>query len=132
MIRLRAGARTFQEKIMADHQGKKAATELAKALDSFNPEQFSSVSMTPLSATALVDYIRTLEQAKEQIPGVRMTAGESAAFNHLVSAWNEFVLLPVEHPDDLTEFRQGIHALQHMLLARPARRALRSSEEEYP
>lgn len=49
---------------------------------------------------------------------------EKAAFAALIAAWNAFVQLPVEHPDDDRDFRQGIHRLQAMILMRPARRSL--------
>jgi len=51
-----------------------------------------------------------------------MTDAEGRAFDALVSAWNAFVKLPVEHADDVNEFRTGIHSLQRHILARPARR----------
>ena len=53
-----------------------------------------------------------------------MTDDETEALNLLADAWNVFVNLPVEHNDDTTEFRHGIHALQHLLMARPTRRAM--------
>jgi hypothetical protein len=45
----------------------------------------------------------------------------------LANIWNTFLLLPVEHPDDNTEFRQGIHRLQEKILARLGRRNMRHS-----
>lgn len=51
-----------------------------------------------------------------------MTPHEREALDALVAAWNKFVELPVEHPDDQTEFRHGIHQLQHMIMMRSVRR----------
>ncbi len=53
-----------------------------------------------------------------------MTDSEKFALAALVEAWNAFVKLPVEHPDDLTEFRHGIHRLQEKILARSTRRQI--------
>lgn len=56
-----------------------------------------------------------------------LTDDESKVMVGLVEAWNAFLALPVEHPDDIDEFRRGIHALQFMLLSRPTRRGLAKS-----
>lgn len=48
-----------------------------------------------------------------------LTAEEVAVLEHLVAAWNAFLLLPPRHPDDVTEFRHGLHALQALVMARP-------------
>lgn len=53
-----------------------------------------------------------------------MTRQELAALDALVAAWNSFMALPQEHPDDTTEFRHLIHAAQEKIMARPTRRAL--------
>jgi len=42
----------------------------------------------------------------------------------LAKVWDEFLALPEEHDDDTREFRQGVHLLQRMILARPARREI--------
>ena len=57
-----------------------------------------------------------------------LTPAERSALRKLIEAWNEFVSLPVEHPDATGEFRQGIHLLQCQILARPTLRSL--AEEE--
>jgi hypothetical protein len=57
-----------------------------------------------------------------------MTAAEMALVEQLGHCWNAFLSLPVEHADDTTEFRHGIHALQHMILARPGRREMNGKE----
>ena len=51
-----------------------------------------------------------------------MTKEEKAVIEALSVAWNAFCDLPSEHPDDLDEFRRGIHILQRQVFARPARR----------
>ncbi|WP_432787767.1 hypothetical protein [Novosphingobium rhizosphaerae] len=44
--------------------------------------------------------------------------------DHLVNAWNAFVALPVEHPDDVSEFRRSLHHLQALILMRSGRRTM--------
>lgn len=53
-----------------------------------------------------------------------MTEDERALVMALAKAWDAFRLLPNEHDDDTAEFRQGIHAVQRMILARSARREI--------
>lgn len=53
------------------------------------------------------------------------TAAELAVLEHLVAAWSSFAALPIEHADDVHEFRQVIHAAQMQILARPARRFIK-------
>jgi hypothetical protein len=53
-----------------------------------------------------------------------LTEQERKVLDGLAAAWNAFVELPIEHPDDQTEFRHGIHSLQMMILSRPTRRHL--------
>ena len=48
---------------------------------------------------------------------------EKAVIDALAEAWNRYVELPVEHNDDLDEFRRAIHAAQAKVFMRPARRA---------
>lgn len=57
-----------------------------------------------------------------------LTKMEQNVLDALVDAWNDFLELPVEHPDDVTEFRHGIHALQVQILARPTRRQFNKDE----
>lgn len=59
-----------------------------------------------------------------------LTKQEQEVINKLAEAWNAFIELPVEHDDDLTEFRQGIHRLQEKILARPARNFLNEKPPE--
>ena len=51
-----------------------------------------------------------------------MTNQERIVIENLVSAWNAFIDLPIEHPDDQNEFRHAIHSAQLLVLARPGRR----------
>ena len=48
-----------------------------------------------------------------------MTSDEQAVLEHLAAAWNAFLILPPYHPDDVVEFRHGLHMLQNIVLARP-------------
>jgi hypothetical protein len=47
---------------------------------------------------------------------------EESVVRSLACAWNSFLELPVEHADDINEFRRLIHQAQEKVLARPARR----------
>jgi len=53
-----------------------------------------------------------------------VTEQEHALVMALAKVWDEFLALPEEHDDDTREFRQGVHLLQRMILARPARREI--------
>jgi len=59
-----------------------------------------------------------------------ITDQEEKVVDKLADAWNEFMLLPVEHSDDQREFRTAIHACQSMILARVGRRQLSALEQE--
>lgn len=54
-----------------------------------------------------------------------MTDAETRALEALAQAWNAFMELPAEHPDDVTEFRHGIHRLEEKIMARPTRRQMK-------
>ncbi len=51
-----------------------------------------------------------------------MNECEKKVLDHLVDAWNEFVKLPVMHPDDNDEFRHSFHNLQRIIGIRALRR----------
>lgn len=51
-----------------------------------------------------------------------ITPAEDAILSDIVHIWDAFLNLPKEHPDDVSDFRRGIHDLQRIILARPARR----------
>lgn len=53
-----------------------------------------------------------------------MTEEECALVMALAKVWDGFLLLPNEHDDDTAEFRQGIHAVQRIILARAGRREI--------
>ena len=60
----------------------------------------------------------------------RLTDDERAIAILLGKAWDAFLRLPVEHGDDLAEFRHAIHRAQDMVLARPGRRQINSTAEQ--
>ena len=60
--------------------------------------------------------------------GGTLTAAERAVLAHLTAAWNDFVLLPDHHPDDIAEFRFRIHGLQDQIKSRPTRRCKHTGE----
>ena len=47
---------------------------------------------------------------------------ETRVLRSLAAAWNAFVALPVQHPDDVDEFRRAVHAAQGIMATRVARR----------
>lgn len=47
---------------------------------------------------------------------------EKSIINHLVNAWNIYVKLPKQHPDDIDEFRRSIHSAQQLIAIRGVRR----------
>src|ERR1039458_2403469 len=53
-----------------------------------------------------------------------MTKEELSVISQLVIAWNNFLLLPVEHPDEQEEFRRAIHAAQNIVAARSGYRSI--------
>ena len=50
------------------------------------------------------------------------TEQEQCVVKALADAWNAFLTLPIEHDDDIPEFRRLIHAAQEKVLARTGRR----------
>lgn len=51
-----------------------------------------------------------------------MNKKEIKIMNHLVDAWNEFVKLDIQHPDEQRDFADGIHKCQYLLGMRVARK----------
>lgn len=47
---------------------------------------------------------------------------ERRCMDHIVAAWNEFLRLPRDHPEEVDEFRASIHRLQGIMGSRIARR----------
>lgn len=89
------------------------ATDAARRLDDYAGVAFM-VAVYNVGAGSMLVTMRTA--------GLR--ADEAAVVHALTGAWSAFLRLPEDHPDDLSEFRRGVHILQDQVLARPARRAL--------
>lgn len=51
-----------------------------------------------------------------------LTDEEGVVMDHIVGAVNQFVRLPVQHPDDTADFVVATHRLQDLLAVRIARR----------
>ena len=47
---------------------------------------------------------------------------EDMVMNDLLNAWSNFKKLPKQHPDDLPDFKFGIHLCQGLLMQRVTRR----------
>lgn len=45
--------------------------------------------------------------------------------------WNQFLKLPIEHPDDQNDFRYHIHALQNILLGRSGARLMKEMKNNF-
>ncbi len=56
------------------------------------------------------------------MPDKLLTEAEEGVLLSLVVVWSQFLDLPEVHPDDVSEFRFHIHALQNMIMARPVER----------
>lgn len=56
-----------------------------------------------------------------------VTPEEQEVVSLLGEAWNAFLKLPKEHPDEHSEFRHAIHTAQNMILARSGTRELNVS-----
>ena len=54
----------------------------------------------------------------------KLTDNEQNVLNSLGDVWNSFLELPIEHPDDLNDFKYGIHLLQRQIMCRPIRREI--------
>jgi hypothetical protein len=55
---------------------------------------------------------------------------ETIVLNLLAEAWNNFLTLPVLHPDDQHEFREAIHQAQNIVLARAHLRDMEEAKVE--
>lgn len=60
----------------------------------------------------------------------RLSDGEIKVVEHLVAAWNAYLLLPVEHGNDRPEFCHIIHRAQDHVLARSGRRQINALPKE--
>lgn len=54
--------------------------------------------------------------------GRGLTENEKRVLQSLADAWNVFVGLGKQHPDDIDEFRRAIHAAEQLVAVRVARR----------
>ena len=50
-----------------------------------------------------------------------MKTQEKKVLDLLVDAWNEFIKLNEEHPDEQEDFKDGIHKCQYIIAMRIAR-----------
>lgn len=57
-----------------------------------------------------------------------MSDAERALLRTLAAAWEEFLALPHDDPDEIGEFRRTLHVLQDQILARAPRRTLTAKE----
>lgn len=80
----------------------------------------------------LVDAMRTVGKMEAQQRQDTMTPEEKMLLISLAEVWNQLLKLPIEHPDDLTEVRHLIHALQEKVMARSVRRGLPSPLNDIP
>ena len=51
-----------------------------------------------------------------------ITTEETAIMGALAEAWSAFVKLDIEHPDNVEDFRRGIHQCQSVIAVRIVRR----------
>jgi hypothetical protein len=58
-----------------------------------------------------------------------LTLEERVVIRRLAGAWNAFLNLPVEHDDDVEEFRRAIHAANAKVMMRPGRREYNDSPQ---
>jgi hypothetical protein len=56
----------------------------------------------------------------------QLTKEEKDLLDKISEAWNDFLKLPTLHADDVIEYRQHVHAIQNIILARPAFLAINS------
>lgn len=54
---------------------------------------------------------------------------EKICSNFIIQLWNKFNDLPSQHPDEKNDFKNAIHQLQYILMAREARR---NNPERFP
>lgn len=54
--------------------------------------------------------------------GEKMSKREKKVLDYLVNAFNEFIKLDKQHPDELRDFTDGIHKCQYLIGMRVARK----------
>ena len=53
-----------------------------------------------------------------------ITPAEQEVLDSLADAWNKYIRLQEQHPEDRTEFMRAIHVAQNIVLARPTCREM--------
>lgn len=71
--------------------------------------------------------ISSHEDTKAQ-SGLSLTDEEHRVVKKLGEAWNLFLELPFQHPDDQPDFRKAIHEGQRLILARVGMRGIKTIE----
>lgn len=56
------------------------------------------------------------------IDETKMTAEEKDILHLLALSWNQFLRLPVQHPNDIEEFMHAIHEAQRIIAIRGVRK----------
>jgi hypothetical protein len=82
------------------------------------------IARTIIYGVAMPEVDETLRWAERMRNGPAMTREETDLVRLLAQATNRFADLPEHHPSDLTEWVHHVHALQNMLMARAAVRAV--------
>ncbi|QLX99132.1 MULTISPECIES: hypothetical protein [Enterobacter] len=67
--------------------------------------------------------------SKEESIPCYLSVEERDVAQMLGEAWNLYLKLPVEHPNERIEFCQAIHACQSIVMSRPAVRALKDIKD---
>ena len=62
----------------------------------------------------------------------QITVKERQALEALSNAWVQYLALPIEHIDDIADFRKSIHDAQARIMIRPTRRFLKEREGFQP
>lgn len=61
-----------------------------------------------------------------------ITTEEKDVLDITVDIFNKFQIMPQLHPDDLTDFKYHVHAIQNLILCRSAYRVLHNLETKEP
>ena len=64
------------------------------------------------------------------LPSPNLTVDEKAVVEKLAEAWNMYIELPEQHPQDKLEFMHGLHDLQRIVMYRPAFRQINMIKEQ--
>ncbi|WP_426315536.1 hypothetical protein ACN9MF_11485 [Methylobacterium fujisawaense] len=88
------------------------ATHAARRLADYTSVAFMA-AVYAVGSSSMLDWVQR----------AGLTVDEMAALQGLTAAWSAFLRLPQDHPDEVSEFRRGLHILQDQVLARPTRRA---------